>query len=114
MLFQTPTREDPSPCCDENEDGRIYLPPAPPSLVSSKLTLAYNATTQGLEYQSCQGTEVFKIGSEKLKSEFDLSLTNQPQFMEEIDRRSVKQVWKGTILNINGVYFIRGLWYIHL
>jgi hypothetical protein len=65
------------------------------------------ATTTMIDYRSKIGLEVFRMGSEKLKSEFDLSSTKQPQFMEEIDRRSVKQGWKSTILNINGVYFIR-------
>jgi hypothetical protein len=65
------------------------------------------ATTTMIDYKSKIGIEVFKMGSERLKSEFDLSLTNQPQFMEEIDRRSVKQGWKSTILDINGTYFIR-------
>jgi hypothetical protein len=65
------------------------------------------ATTTMIDYRSKIGLEVFKMGSEKLKSDFDLSSTNQPQFMEEIDRRSVKQGWKGTILDVNGTYFIR-------
>jgi hypothetical protein len=42
-----------------------------------------------------------------LKTEFDLSSAKQPQFMEELDRRCTKQGYKGTILTINGVYFLR-------
>jgi hypothetical protein len=47
------------------------------------------------------------MGSEKLKSEFDLSSTKQAHFMEELDRQCVKQSFQGTILTINGVYFLR-------
>jgi hypothetical protein len=50
---------------------------------------------------------VYKMGSEKLKNEFDLSSAKQPHFMEELDRRCVKQGFKGTNLSINGVYFLR-------
>jgi hypothetical protein len=70
--------------------------PAQPQFARTPAT----ATTTMINYN-------FKMDSEKLKSEFDLSSTNQPQFMEEIDCRSGKQGWKGTILDINGTYFIR-------
>jgi hypothetical protein len=63
------------------------------------------ATTTMIDFKSKIGLEVFKMGSKKLKSEFNLSSTSQSQFMGEIDLQSVR--WKGTILNINGVYFIR-------
>jgi hypothetical protein len=65
------------------------------------------ASTAMIDYKSKYGLEVYKMGSEKLKSEFDLSSTKQPHFMEELDRRCVKQGFKSTILTINGVYFLR-------
>jgi hypothetical protein len=74
--------------------GQQAAAPAPPQFARIPATTA----TTMINYKLKIGLEVFKMGSEKLKSEFDLSLTNQPQFMEEIDRQSVKQGWKGTIL----------------
>jgi hypothetical protein len=43
------------------------------------------ASTAMIDYKSKYGLEVYKMGSEKLKSEFDLSLAKQPHFMEELD-----------------------------
>jgi hypothetical protein len=43
------------------------------------------ASTAMIDYKSKYGLEVYKMGSEKFKSEFDLSSTKQPHFMEELD-----------------------------
>jgi hypothetical protein len=64
------------------------------------------ASTAMIDYKSKYGLEFYKMGSEKLKSEFDLSSTKHPHFIEELDQRCVKQAFKGTILTIIGVYFL--------
>jgi hypothetical protein len=83
--------------------GQQQAAPAPIPFARTPAT----ASTAMIDYKSKYGLEVYKMGSEKLKSEFDLSSTKQPHFMEELDRRCVKQGFKNTILTINGVYFLR-------